>query len=104
MRRLRPHNGRCACCNRSVPLTFHHLFPRKVHRRKRFQQAFSKDQLNQGIFICRLCHQGIHRRYDEVTLATRFSSLPQLLADPKLAKHFLWVGKQKERMESPHWL
>ncbi len=88
----------CACCGRVVALTFHHLIPKKVHRRKGFRKRFSKDQLNVGVRICRKCHKGVHTLYDEITLATRFNTLEKLLADETLAAHFHWVSKQRESL------
>ncbi len=70
-----------------------------MHRRKRFQKLYSKEQLNQGIDICRLCHRGIHKIYDEMILANQFNSLQQLLNDEVLARHFSWVSKQKVKAE-----
>ena len=64
----------------------------------------TKKQLNVGVHVCRLCHRGIHRLYDELTLARDFNTLEQLLADEALAKHFAWVSKQKEQKDSPNWL
>ena len=88
----------CACCQRLVPLTFHHLIPRKMHRRQGFRRRFSKDELNMGIHVCRKCHRGIHALYDELTLATRFHHLDLLLRDETLASHFRWVAKQRETL------
>jgi len=51
--------------------------------------------LNLGIHVCRACHRGIHRRYDEMTLGKRFNTLAKLREDADLARHFAWVGKQK---------
>lgn len=87
----------CALCGRRVALTLHHLIPRKVHRRTRFAKHYSRDELNRGILICRACHSGIHARYDEMTLATRFSSLEALRADEDLQRHFRWVARQRRR-------
>ena len=88
----------CACCQRLVALTFHHLIPRKMHRRKGFRRRFSKEELNMGAHVCRKCHSGIHALYDELTLATRFHSLDLLLSDETLAAHFKWVAKQRETL------
>ena len=88
----------CACCQRLVPLTFHHLIPRKMHRRKGFRRRFSKEELNIGVNVCRKCHRGIHALYDELTLATRFYNLELLLSDETLARHFRWVSKQRETL------
>ncbi|MEE4204052.1 MAG: hypothetical protein V2I45_10500 [Halieaceae bacterium] len=87
----------CACCGRGVRLTFHHLIPRKVHRRARYKKHYDRDALNKGIHICRQCHRGIHKTYDEMTLAQHYHSLDALLADPTLRRHFDWVSKQREK-------
>ena len=47
--------------------------------------------------ICRLCHDGIHDLYDEMTLAKHFASTDALLADEALARHFAWVARQRLR-------
>ena len=87
----------CQLCDRLVPLTFHHLIPKKVHRRAFFQKNFSREQLNCGILICRACHSGIHRLYDEMHLAKYLNSLDQLQADPQIQRHVQWVAKQHYR-------
>ena len=78
-------------------MTFHHLIPRKMHRRAWFRRHYSKEQLNAGIMVCRGCHTGIHQRYDEMTLGKQLNTLERLLADPGLMQHFTWVSKQRER-------
>lgn len=88
----------CACCRRRVPLTFHHLIPRKMHRRTWFRKQYDRETLNAGIMVCRPCHSGIHRRYDEMTLGKHFNTLDRLLTCPDLSTHFAWVGKQRERL------
>ena len=69
-----------------------------MHRRTWFRKQFDKETLNQGIMICRACHSGIHKRYDEKTLGKRLNTLALLLADESLQEHFNWVGKQRERV------
>ena len=88
--------GPCACCGRDVALSFHHLIPKKMHRRTRFKKMYSKQALDAGIYVCARCHRGIHKCYDEMTLAKRFNSLEQLLQDDALVRHFQWVAKQKQ--------
>lgn len=87
--------GICTCCGRNTMLTFHHLIPRKLHRRTAFKKRYTRDELNQGIAVCRACHSGIHDLYTEMQLAKAFTHLNQLLADPALQLHFAWVAKQK---------
>lgn len=87
--------GVCPFCARETALTFHHLIPKKMHRRTYFKKHFTKQDLNRGVDICRPCHSGIHNQYDEMTLAKQFSSVEALMADGALHKHFQWVSKQK---------
>jgi hypothetical protein len=42
----------CDLCGCTRPLTFHHLIPRKVHRRAAFKKNYSKEQLNHGLQVC----------------------------------------------------
>ncbi len=76
-------------------LTFHHLIPRKLHRRNHFRKNYKREELNRGIAICRQCHNGLHRLYDEMTLAKRFSTLDTLLSDEAIRRHVAWCSRQK---------
>lgn len=91
----RSREGECPLCLRHTFLTFHHLIPKKMHRRTFFKKQFSKAELAVGVDICRKCHDGIHRTYNEMELAKQFSTLESLKADEKLQAHFEWVAKQK---------
>ena len=87
----------CPLCRRQVKLTFHHLKPKKVHRRNFFRKNFSKKELNEGVLICRTCHSGIHRFYDEMHLAQKLDTLEKLQQDDQIQNHARWVSKQKRR-------
>ncbi|MEO1094558.1 MAG: hypothetical protein AAFX01_06620 [Cyanobacteria bacterium J06638_28] len=78
-----------------MELTFHHLIPKKLHRRTRFKKSYAKVELNRGVFVCRLCHNGIHDHYDEMTLAKEFYSFEKIQSDPNIQRHSEWVAKQK---------
>ena len=65
--------GECPFCGRSLPLTFHHLIPKKMHRRKRFKRLYERADLARGIYLCRDCHDGIHTAYSERELAERLA-------------------------------
>lgn len=69
-----------------------------MHRRTWFRKHYAREQLNSGVMICRRCHQGIHQRYDEMTLGKHFNNVEKLVSDPALAEHFAWVAKQRERL------
>ena len=88
-------HGVCPCCGRQTVLTFHHLIPKKLHRRAFYRKNFDRETLNQGVNVCRLCHDGIHDLYNEMQLAKQFYTLELLLADDALLKHFAWVAKKK---------
>ena len=85
----------CALCERVLPLTFHHLIPKKVARRPRFQKRYDRDTLAAGIYLCRLCHRAVHRFFDELTLGERLNTLEALREDPSLARHRAWAQKQR---------
>ena len=93
--RRQRHSGLCPCCDRHMALTFHHLIPRKMHRRPRFRRRYNKAILNQGIYICRDCHKGVHAAYDEMELAMRLNSPEALMSDTLLQRHFRWVSRQR---------
>lgn len=89
--------GPCPCCARQLDLSFHHLIPRKVHRRGRFARLYSKQHLAMGVYICRDCHTAIHSAYSEMELAKNFFSLELLLSDEKLVRSFSWLGRQRRQ-------
>lgn len=86
----------CELCGRDKPLTFHHLIPRSMHRKTRFQKRYDKEFMRTaGLMICHLCHNGIHDLISERELAEQFPTKEALLAHPPLVKHLGWVRKQK---------
>lgn len=93
----KPKPDGCELCGRPVRLTFHHLIPKKVHRRKRMQKRYSRQMMRcHGIWICRLCHTAIHEFIpDEQELADEFCSLEQLQNHPPIARHITWACRQK---------
>ena len=102
VRRSRRHQaGPCPCCGRRLDLTFHHLIPRKLHRRPRFRKLYDRETLSRGVYVCRECHDAIHTTYSEMELAKARASLNALLADPVLARHFAWLSRQRRHAASP---
>jgi len=89
----------CVGCGQSRRLTFHHLIPKKLHRRPHYKRHYSKAELNQGVMMCRPCHAGVHRLFDEMTLAKSLKTAATLLNDPRLQKHFAWVAKLRIKAE-----
>jgi len=86
----------CELCGRDKPLTFHHLIPKAMHGKKRFQKRHTKDEMRtRGLNLCRLCHNGLHDLLTERELAEQFNSRELLLEHAGVAKHVAWVKKQK---------
>ena len=87
--------GICLLCGRKGPLSFHHLIPRKLHRRTHFRKRYTREELSRGVKLCRLCHDGIHALYDEMTLARSLPTIADLRSDPRIRKHAAWVRRQR---------
>ncbi|KAK9762225.1 hypothetical protein K7432_012255 [Basidiobolus ranarum] len=87
--------GHCLLCARCMPLTFHHLVPKATHRQMLKKKIFSKEQLGEGITICRPCHSAIHRLITNEVLAIEFNTLDKLLDNESLQKWIKYAEKQR---------
>jgi hypothetical protein len=89
--------GACELCDQPRELSFHHLIPRHVHSKKRFQKLYSRAEMrHSGLMLCRYCHSGIHTLIpSEKELALQFNTREKLLSHPAIAKHVAWSRKQK---------
>lgn len=87
---------KCTLCEREKPLSFHHLIPRKMHRRKNFLREFGKEEMKKrGINVCRKCHSAIHKFWDEKTLAEIYNTKEKLMETEEMQKFVAWVKKEK---------
>ena len=91
--------GECPMCKRLVHLTFHHLIPKKMHRRTFFKKHYTKQSLAEGVDVCRLCHNGIHATYSEMELAKHYNTPEKLQQCRQLSAHFEWASKQKRSIK-----
>jgi hypothetical protein len=96
------HRGRrvgpCELCGRAgKTLTFHHLIPRHCHRKRRFRQRFTVEEMRgRGLWLCKACHGGIHDLIpDEKVLGWSYNTRELLLAHEGLSGHVEWVRRQK---------
>lgn len=88
--------GVCPMCARERSLTFHHLVPRTVHSNKWFKKRFTREQMAEGIHVCRQCHATIHDLIpDEKELGRDYHTVDAILAHPEFAKYLAWARKQK---------
>lgn len=89
----------CELCERDfLPLTFHHLVPRKVHNRRWVKLRWTRDELNQGLDLCQDCHGAVHRFLpDHEELARIGHSRELLLAHEEIGRFVAWVAQQRGR-------
>lgn len=92
---LSKKTGECACCERLTRLDFHHLIPRKNHKKPWFKRHFSNDEMHsRGIYVCKDCHRAIHRFFSEIELGKRYNTAESLLAEEAMQNFVAWVRKR----------
>ena len=96
MRRA-PEPEHCELCERSQPLTFHHSIPRTLHKKRWVRSRFPAEALHVGVWLCRDCHDAIHRFIDHRTLAESHRSVEQLRSHPDVARFVAWIRTQRGR-------
>lgn len=94
----RPKYGVCELCGCQRTLSFHHLIPRKLHKRAYYKKHYSREFLhNHGLNLCRLCHRKVHKLFDESTLGRTYNTREKLLGHPEMQRFLVWARKQKKR-------
>lgn len=86
---------RCVLCERDLPLTFHHVIPKLVHKRRWVKERYSPEELQTGIWVCKPCHSAIHRFIEHADLARSFHTIEQLKSHEDLGKFIRWSTKQR---------
>jgi hypothetical protein len=82
----------CEMCKRRVPLTRHHLIPKRTHRSRAVRSKYSKAELTDSIaYLCKACHRHVHRTFEERKLAVEFYSVELLLAHPEIKGFVDWL-------------
>ncbi len=92
-----PDPENCVLCERDRPLTFHHLIPRTLHKKRWVKVRFAADDLQDGVWLCRDCHDAVHRFIPHRELAEAFRSLDALRSHPEVAKFVSWIARQRGR-------
>ncbi len=91
-----PAPERCELCARAKPLTFHHLIPRSLHKKRQVRARFDRtERTGRGIWICPLCHRQIHRLYSRRRLAEELNTREALIAEPEMVNFLSWARRQK---------
>ncbi|GGC74245.1 hypothetical protein [Vreelandella lutescens] len=88
-----PKPNGCELCQRESPLTKHHLIPRTLHNKPRYQKRHSREErLTAIVWLCHPCHKHIHRLYSERELADRFTTIEALMADADIRAFVDWLA------------
>ena len=88
----------CPLCTRARPLTFHHIVPVSLRRRKSVRARFTSDELKEGLSICRDCHNAVHHFISNKELSERRHGLQELRGHDEIAKYIAWATKQQGRI------
>jgi hypothetical protein len=85
----------CELCQSENVHSFHHFIPRALHRNKWFKKRYTREQMREGLNLCKPCHDAIHDLIpDEKELGRHYNTMEKLLAHPQVAAYVKW---KKER-------
>lgn len=86
----------CQLCQSEESHNFHHFIPRTLHSNKWFKKRYTREQMHEGIEVCKACHRAIHDLVpDEKELGRHYNTLEKLLAHPEIGKYVQWKRKRQ---------
>jgi hypothetical protein len=81
----------CQLCGCEESFNFHHFIPRTVHANKWFKKRYTREQMREGIDVCKPCHKEVHKQIPDVKeLARDYSSRSKLADHPEIRKFLKW--------------
>jgi len=92
----------CELCGNVETYNFHHFIPRTLHKNKWFKKRFTKEQLHEGVDVCKVCHKTLHELIpDEKEMGRDYNTLGKLKDHPQVRKYLKWkrartVGQHDE--------
>jgi hypothetical protein len=85
----------CELCECEESHNFHHFIPRTLHSNKWFKRRYTREEMQRGLHVCKMCHGTIHRLIpDEKELGKRYCTRELLLSHPTLAGYVQWKRKK----------
>ncbi len=85
----------CQFCGCEDAYNFHHFIPRSVHSNKWFKKNFTRQEMSEGIDVCKQCHNTIHDLIpDEKELGKEYNTQEKLAAHPKIATYLRWKRRK----------
>ena len=85
----------CQLCGRDKRLTFHHFIPRFCHSNKWFKKRLTRDEMQQGIDLCKDRHKFLHEQFTEKQLGRELTTREDMLKNETTANFIQWVRKKK---------
>jgi len=88
----------CELCGCEPRHNFHHYLPHTLHANKWFKKHFTRQQMREGIYVCKSCHTAIHDLIpDEKELGKHYHTREALAAHPELSKYLRWKRRRPRR-------
>jgi hypothetical protein len=85
----------CELCESDAAYNFHHSIPRTLHGNKWFKSRYSRQEMAQGMHLCKTCHRAIHNLIPrEKDLGRLYNTKEKLLANPLVANYVDWKKKR----------
>ncbi|KZV74127.1 hypothetical protein PENSPDRAFT_573500 [Peniophora sp. CONT] len=85
----------CELCDRTVPLTYHHLIPRSTHVKVKKKGWHPESMLNSVAWLCRPCHSAVHHVASNEELAKNYYTLDLLLEREDIQRWRKYAAKQR---------
>ena len=84
----------CEICERDwIPLTYHHLIPKQVHEKALKRKWHEEWRLNSVAWLCRACHNFVHRIANNEELAKDLWTVDLLMDREDVQAWAKWVGR-----------
>ena len=84
----------CEICGRDwIPLTYHHLIPKEVHAKVLKRKWHEDWMLNSVAWICRACHNFVHRMASNEELAREWYTVERILEREDVQNWARWAAR-----------
>lgn len=89
----------CGFCLRSgLKLTFHHLIPKKMHKKKYVIKVHPNHDFNTyGVYLCIPCHKQLHKVFSHKELALEYYEVAKIMDSEEMRYAIKFNAKQKKQ-------
>lgn len=88
----------CPICNRDLELTFHHFYPKCLHKKLRKNKKHRILKLEDGVLICNACHKHIHKMFSNKELCYELNTLKSIKETDIMRKWIPFISKTKKNI------